>query len=73
MGDRTPDWKLPPDADDWECDWESSRRFQLNYWAALPLREQLKAVKEMGRLVEKLAPPDCLVRGGGPDPESRGS
>jgi CRISPR-associated protein Csx17 len=58
---ENPDWKLPPDATDWECDWESSRRFQLNYWAAQPLKDQLKAVEEMGKLAAKLAPPDATT------------
>jgi hypothetical protein len=61
MSEEKPDWKLPPDATDWECDWESSRRFQLNYWAAQPLKDQLKAVEEMGKLAAKLAPSDSIT------------
>jgi hypothetical protein len=47
------EWKIKEDSPDWECDWESSRRFQLRYWAALPLRRKLAAIEEMGELAKK--------------------
>jgi hypothetical protein len=34
--------------------WEAHRREQLRRWAALPLREQLAAVEEMGELGRKI-------------------
>ena len=46
------DWRIPLDAEDWQCDWESSRRFQIRYWASLPLRAKLEAIEEMGDLAE---------------------
>lgn len=56
MKDERPPWKLPDDAVDWECDWESSRRFQLNYWAGLSLQEIIEALEEMAEMAEKLTP-----------------
>ncbi|HZS55650.1 MAG TPA: hypothetical protein VFA65_14710 [Bryobacteraceae bacterium] len=41
------DWRIPLDAEDWQCDWESSRRFQIRYWASLPLRDKIAAIEEM--------------------------
>lgn len=50
------EWRLPVDADDWQCDWESSRRFQLRYFRSLPLAEKVRAVEEMCRVARLLAP-----------------
>ena len=47
------DWKIPEGSDDWQADWKSSRRFQLQYWASLSLREKLMAIEEMGDLAER--------------------
>jgi hypothetical protein len=45
---KTPvEWRLPPDAADWEADWEGSRRFQIRLWASLPLDRKLEALEEM--------------------------
>ena len=44
------DWKIPPGADDWQCDWESAKRFQLRYFRQLPMIEKLRAVEQMCRL-----------------------
>lgn len=49
------DWRISADADDWECSWESSRRFQIRYWASLPLRAKLEAIEEMGDISESLS------------------
>ena len=48
-------WRLPADADDWQCDWESARRFQLRFFRSLPLAEKIRAVEEMCRLARALA------------------
>lgn len=48
-------WRIPLEAKDWQCGWESSRRFQLNYWASLPLRAKLEAIEEMGKLSERFS------------------
>lgn len=48
------DWKIPPGASDWECDWESSRRFQLRFFRALPMSEKIRAVEEMQRVARAL-------------------
>ena len=50
------EWRLPADADDWQCDWEGSRRFQLHFFRSLPLAEKIRAVEEMCRLARLLAP-----------------
>ena len=47
-------WQIDPLADDWEADWEGSRRFQLRYFRALPLREKILALEHMGELVQQL-------------------
>ena len=44
------DWRIPLEAENWKCDWESSHRFQIRYWASLPLRAKLEAVEEMSNL-----------------------
>lgn len=50
------EWRLPADADDWQCDWESSRRFQLLYFRDLPLADKIRAVEAMCRLAQRFAP-----------------
>ena len=50
------EWRLPSDADDWQCDWESSRRFQLLYFRDLPLADKIRAVEAMCRLAQRFAP-----------------
>lgn len=50
------EWRLPADADDWQCDWESSRRFQLLYFRDLPLADKISAVEAMCRLAHRFAP-----------------
>ncbi len=52
---ETLNWRINADSDDWECGWESSRRFQLRYWASLPLRAKLEAIEEMGDIAERLS------------------
>ncbi len=37
-----------------EPNWTEHRREQLRRWAALPLREQLAAVEEMGELARRI-------------------
>jgi hypothetical protein len=37
-----------------ESNWQAHRREQLRRWAALPLREQLAAVEEMGELARRI-------------------
>ncbi|CAN5390802.1 hypothetical protein BH24GEM3_BH24GEM3_02490 [soil metagenome] len=37
-----------------EANWQEHRREQLRRWAALPLREQLAAVEEMGELARRI-------------------
>jgi hypothetical protein len=48
------DWKIPADAEDWQCDWESARRFQVRYFRSLPMIEKLRAVEAMCRLAAAL-------------------
>lgn len=50
------EWRLPADAEDWQCDWESSRRFQLLYFRGLPLADKIRAVEAMCRLAQRFAP-----------------
>lgn len=50
------DWKIAEDADDWQCDWESAKRFQLRYFRSLPMVDKIRAVEEMCRLARVLAP-----------------
>ncbi len=37
-----------------EANWQEHRREQLRRWAALPLREQLAAVEELGELARRI-------------------
>jgi len=48
------DWRIAESAEDWECGWEASERFQLRYFRALSLTEKLKAVEEMAEVAEHL-------------------
>lgn len=48
------DWKIPADAENWECDWESSRRFQMRYFRALPMADKIRAIEEMERIARLL-------------------
>jgi hypothetical protein len=41
------DWRIAETEANWECDWESSRRFQLRYFKSLPFVEKCKAVENM--------------------------
>ncbi len=50
------DWKIAEDAEDWQCDWESAKRFQLRYFRSLPMVDKIRAVEEMCRLARVLAP-----------------
>jgi len=61
------DWRLPANAEDWQCDWESSRRFQMTYFRSLPLPEKVRAVEEMCRLVRLLTPIPGRVQPAGRD------
>jgi hypothetical protein len=47
-------WRLRADASDWQCDWESAKRFQLRFFRSLPLAEKILAVEEMCRLARAL-------------------
>ena len=47
-------WKIAVDAEDWQCDWESAKRFQLRYFRSLPMIEKFRAVEEMCRLARIL-------------------
>jgi hypothetical protein len=48
-------WRIAEDAEDWQCDWESAKRFQLRYFRSLPTIEKFRAVEEMCRLARILA------------------
>jgi len=50
------DWRIDAADDDWQCDWESARRFQLRRFRSLPLVEKIRAVEGMGRLARALNP-----------------
>jgi hypothetical protein len=52
MSDLT--WRIPADAEDWECDWESAKRFQLRYFRSLPMAEKIRAIEELERVVRAL-------------------
>jgi hypothetical protein len=47
-------WRIPADAEDWECDWESAKRFQLRYFRSLPMVEKIRAVEELERIARAL-------------------
>ncbi len=47
-------WKIAEDAADWQCDWESAKRFQLRYFRSLPMIDKVRAVEEMCRLARSL-------------------
>ncbi len=51
---RMDDWKIPADAEDWQCDWQSAKRFQLLYFRQLPMIEKLRAVEQMCLLARLL-------------------
>jgi hypothetical protein len=55
MSDVT--WRLPADAKDWECDWESAKRFQLRYFRSLPMAEKIRAIEELKRIARALQRP----------------
>jgi hypothetical protein len=55
MSDLT--WRIPADAEDWECDWESAKRFQLRYFRSLPLAEKIRAIEELERIARELQRP----------------
>ena len=46
-------WRIPPDAADWECSYEAAERFHLRAFRALPFAEKLQAVEEMCELAEE--------------------
>jgi hypothetical protein len=50
-------WHIPLDAEDWECDWESAKRFQLRYFRSLPLAEKIRAIEELERIARALQRP----------------
>jgi len=47
-------WKIPTGAEDWQCDWISAKRFQLQYFRDLPMIDKIRAVEEMCRLARAL-------------------
>lgn len=47
-------WRIPADAGDWECDWESAKRFQLRYFRSLPMAEKIRAIEELARIAREL-------------------
>jgi len=47
-------WKIAADAEDWQCDWTSAKRFQLRYFRDLPMVDKIRAVEEMCRLARAL-------------------
>ena len=49
------DWLIKESASDWECDWESSTRFQLQYFKALSFTEKCKAVENMCKTAQYFA------------------
>lgn len=59
-------WKIAADAEDWQCDWDSTKRFQLLYFRNLPMVDKIRAVEEMCRLARALQcrgePPTRLPR-----------
>jgi hypothetical protein len=48
-------WKITEDAEDWQCDWASSKRFQLRYFRSLPMVDKIRAVEAMCRLARALS------------------
>jgi hypothetical protein len=52
------DWRIPADAEDWECDWESAKRFQMRYFRSLPMAEKVRAIEELERIARALQKPD---------------
>jgi hypothetical protein len=48
-------WRIAEDAENWQCDWESAKRFQLRYFRSLTMIEKFRAVEEMCRLARILA------------------
>jgi hypothetical protein len=49
-------WRIPESQDDWQCDRESAKLFQLRYFRSLPLIEKIRAVEEMCRVARLLSP-----------------
>ncbi len=47
-------WKIAAGAEDWQCDWTSAKRFQLQYFRDLPMIDKIRAVEEMCRLARAL-------------------
>lgn len=47
-------WRIPADAEDWECDGESAKRFQLRYFRSLPMAEKIRAIEELERIARAL-------------------
>jgi hypothetical protein len=55
LGPRMRNDRAPEDRESGvEPNWKEHRREQLRRWAALPLREQLAAVEEMGELARRI-------------------
>ena len=48
------DGHIPSTAEDWECDWQGSRRHQLRRFRALPLAEKIRAVEQMEEVAARL-------------------
>jgi hypothetical protein len=40
-------WQIHESSPDWQCGFEESERFQLQYFKSLPIEEKLRAVEEM--------------------------
>ncbi|MDO9694780.1 MAG: hypothetical protein Q7W56_08610 [Candidatus Latescibacteria bacterium] len=47
-------WKIAEGAADWQCDWESAKRFQLRYFRSLPMVDKIRAVEDLCRLARAL-------------------
>jgi hypothetical protein len=55
-------WRISADAEDWECDWESAKRFQLRYFRSLPMAEKIRAIEELERVARALQGPGRNVQ-----------
>ncbi len=45
-------WTTPLETEDWEADFEGTRRFQLRYFKSFTFREKLQALEDMAEVVE---------------------